>query len=58
VSDLAWSPSGRWIAIIVTERTLYLDQSVHIVDVTGEDKDLVLELTGADGSDVLLGWVP
>ena len=58
VSDLTWSPSGRWIAIIVTERTLYLDQSVHIVDVTGEDMDSVLGLTGADGSDVLLGWVP
>jgi WD40 repeat protein len=58
VSDLAWSPSGWWIAIVVTERSLYLDQSVHIVDVFGEGQDSVLELTGADGSDVLLGWVP
>lgn len=25
VSDLAWSPSGRWLALAIVERTLYLE---------------------------------
>ncbi len=58
VSDIAWSPSGRWLAIIVVERTLYLDKSVHIVDVAGSGQDSVLELTAAGGSNILVGWAP
>ena len=58
VFDLAWSPSGRWLAVVTVERTLYLPKSVHIIDITGESPESVVKLPAADGSDVLIGWGP
>jgi hypothetical protein len=48
VSDLAWSPSGRWLAVAIVERTLYLEKSVVIIDVTREVPNSVIELAAAD----------
>jgi WD40 repeat protein len=56
VSDLAWSPSGRWLAAAIVERTLYLEKSVVIIDVAGEVPNSVIELAAADGAEVLIGW--
>jgi hypothetical protein len=58
VSDLAWSPSGRWLAAAIVERTLYLEKSVVIIDVAGEVPDSVIELAAADEAEVLIGWGP
>jgi Tol biopolymer transport system component len=58
VSDLAWSPSGRWLAVAIVERTLYLEKSVVIIDVTGEVPNSVIELAAADEGEVLIGWGP
>jgi TolB protein len=58
VSDLAWSPSGRWLAVAIVERTLYLEKSVVIIDAAGEGPESVVKLAAADGSEVLVGWGP
>ena len=58
VFDLAWSPSGRWLAVAVVERTLYLEKSLLIIDVTGEVPKSVIKLAAADGGEVLVGWGP
>jgi hypothetical protein len=58
VSDLVWSPSGRWLAVAIVERTLYLEKSVVIIDVTGEVPNSVIELAAADEGEVLIGWGP
>jgi TolB protein len=58
VSDLVWSPSGRWLAVAIVERTLYLKKSVVIIDVAGEVPNSVIELAAADGGEVLIGWGP
>ena len=58
VFDLAWSPSGRWLAVAIVERTLYLEKSVIIIDVTGEVPESVIKLAAADGGEVLVGWGP
>jgi len=58
VSDLAWSPSGRWLAVAIVERTLYLEKSVIIIDVAGEVPNSVIKLAAADGGEVLIGWGP
>lgn len=58
VFDLAWSPSGRWLAVAIVERTLYLEKSVIIIDVAGEVPNSVVDLAAADGSEVLIGWGP
>lgn len=58
VSDLAWSPSGRWLALAILERTLYLEKSVVIIDVAGGVPNSVIELAAADGGEVLIGWGP
>jgi Tol biopolymer transport system component len=56
VRNIAWSPSGRWMAIVVVERGLYLPESVHIVDVAGDLPSSVIELPPTDASEVLIGW--
>jgi WD40 repeat protein len=58
VFDLAWSPSGRWLAVAIVERTLYLEKSLLIIDVTGEVPESVIKLAAADGGEVLVGWGP
>jgi DNA-binding beta-propeller fold protein YncE len=58
VFDLAWSPSGRWLAVVIVERTLYLEKSLLIIDVTGEVPKSVIKLAAADGGEVLVGWGP
>lgn len=57
IVDVAWSPSGRWVAVAVVERTLYLPMSVHIIDMTGEDPSSIVAL-GASEAEVLVGWGP
>jgi dipeptidyl aminopeptidase/acylaminoacyl peptidase len=57
IVDVAWSPSGRWLAVAVVERTIYLPMSVHIIDITGEDPSSTLDL-GASEAEVLVGWGP
>jgi WD40 repeat protein len=58
VSDLVWSPSGRWLAIAIVERTLDAERSVVIIDVAGTVPNSVIELAAADGGEVLIGWGP
>jgi Tol biopolymer transport system component len=58
VVDAAWSPSGRWLAVAIAERTLYLEKSVHIIDVAGGDQMSVVQLEAADWGNVLVGWGP
>jgi dipeptidyl aminopeptidase/acylaminoacyl peptidase len=57
IVDVAWSPSGRWVAVAVIERTIYLPMSVHIIDMTGEDPSSTVDL-GASEAEVLVGWGP
>jgi WD40 repeat protein len=57
IVDVAWSPSGRWLAVAVVERTIYLPMSVHIIDMTGEDPSSTVDL-GASEAEVLVGWGP
>jgi dipeptidyl aminopeptidase/acylaminoacyl peptidase len=57
IVDVAWSPSGRWLAVAVVERTIYLPMSVHIIDITGEDPSSTVDL-GASEAGVLVGWGP
>jgi WD40 repeat protein len=57
IVDVAWSPSGRWLAVAVVERTIYLPMSVHIIDMTGEDAPSTVDL-GASEADALVGWGP
>lgn len=58
IIDAAWSPSGRWLAVAVSERTLYLPKSVHIIDVSGGDPTSIVDLGSSDGADVVVGWGP
>jgi Tol biopolymer transport system component len=58
VVDAAWSPSGQWLALALTERSLNLPTSVHIIDVAGGDQVSVVQLDAADGGNVLVGWGP
>lgn len=57
IVDVAWSPSGRWLAVAVVERTIYLPMSVHIIGITGEDPSSTVDL-GASEAGVLVGWGP
>jgi len=57
VVDAVWSPSGRWLAVAVVERTIYLPMSVHIIDTTGEGPSSTVDL-GASEVDALVGWGP
>jgi Tol biopolymer transport system component len=57
IVDVAWSPSGRWLAVAVVERTIYLPMSVHMIDMTGEDPSSTVDL-GASEAEVLVGWGP
>jgi dipeptidyl aminopeptidase/acylaminoacyl peptidase len=57
VVDVAWSPSGRWVAVAVVERTIYLPMSVHIIDMTGEDPSSTVDL-GPSEADAPVGWGP
>jgi Tol biopolymer transport system component len=57
IVDVAWSPSGRWLAVAVVERTSDLPTSVHIIDVTEESPSSIVEL-GASEAEVLVGWGP
>ena len=57
IVDVAWSPSGRWLAVAVVERTIYLPLSVHIIDMTREDPSSTIDL-GASEAEVLVGWGP
>jgi dipeptidyl aminopeptidase/acylaminoacyl peptidase len=57
IVDVAWSPSGRWLAVTVVERTIYLPMSVHVIDITGEDPSSTVDL-GASEAEVLAGWGP
>jgi len=58
IIDAAWSPSGRWLAVAVSERTLYLPKSVHIIDVSGRGPASIVDLGASDGADVVVGWGP
>jgi WD40 repeat protein len=57
IVDVAWSPSGRWLAVAVVDRTIYLPMSVRIIDMTGEDPSSTVDL-GASEAEVLVGWGP
>jgi hypothetical protein len=57
IVDVTWSPSGRWLAVAVVERTIYLPMSVHVIDMTGEDPSSTVDL-GASEAEVLVGWGP
>ena len=57
ITDAAWSPSGRWLAVAVVERTPYLPMSVHIIDVSGGGPTSIVDV-GASDRDVLVGWGP
>jgi len=57
ITDAAWSPSGRWLAVAVVKRTPYLPMSVHIIDVSGGGPTPIVDL-GASDADALVGWGP
>jgi Tol biopolymer transport system component len=58
IADAAWSPSGRWLAVVVVQRTLYLPKSVHIIDVRSEGPSSIVDLGASYGPEVLVGWGP
>lgn len=50
VFDLAWSPSGRWLAVLLTQPS-----EIRVLDVTGDGAVATHQATGVID---LIGWAP
>ncbi len=58
IEDIAWSPSGRWLAVTIAGRTAFTEQTVRIIDVAAEMPARTVQLGPQDIAGSLVGWGP
>jgi WD40 repeat protein len=57
VTDLVWSPSGRWLAMTLWwAEGGYLREAIRIVDTVDPDEVVEVEVDTGDITDPLVGW--